>query len=532
VVFATAVATLVAAPTAAAGSFPGVAVAKDSKRKSIVVVSGRSVRTVRAGARYARIRISQRIAVEASRLADGTYRASRLRAVGRVRHVRFGAVVVKHDPSHRRLILSAGGSVFAVRSGSSGRSPAGIGGLALGPGARVKINAKLTAAATWSADARVSGRAKLVELEGIFLEQEGDGFDLAVVAHGLVHIDVPDGAVLPNFEPGDQVRMLVLIGRDGSFTYLRGAEEGAGGDRKPPVFPNEGLEAHGVLAEKDPYSVTVRTEDDRRVQCAVPAGMDLGIFRVGERVKIRCVSRENRDVLVKIQSSYGWVKADGTGELSVHGALSKGNGSVSVRREDGMSMSCLVPNGVDLTVFRHGEAVKLYCRLGADGFVFAAMYSENASLDSDGVLRLHASGLLQERSGAPIAVRRPDGSLFACTAPADFQLSYFTVGQRVRMTCRVDGSANTLLSIESERYSVGADGSVEVSIYGPVSATTETSVSVTGADGAVVSCSVPGGTDLSKFPVGTSVKMHCHRIAGEFRLGYLKSEHAVIEIER
>ena len=79
---------------------------------------------------------------------------------------------------------------------------------------------------------------------------------------------------------------------------------------------------------------------------------------------------------------------------------------------------------------------------------------------------------------------------------------------------------------------VGADGSVEVYIYGAVSATAETSVSVTATDGAVVSSSVPAGRDLSKFAAGTNVKMQCHKIAGEFRLEYLKSEHAVLEIGR
>jgi hypothetical protein len=43
---------------------------------------------------------------------------------------------------------------------------------------------------------------------------------------------------------------------------------------------------------------------------------------------------------------------------------------------------------------------------------------------------------------------------------------------------------------------------------------------------------VPAGTDLSAFAVGTAVKMQCHKLGGEFRLGYLKSEHAVVEIER
>lgn len=528
---AAALAAVVAAPTAAAGAFTGVTVAKDAKRKAVVVVTGRSARTVRVGAQLRRLRVGQRIAVRATRRADGTYQAASIRRAGRAAKIRFGAVVVKHDRALRRLIISAGGSVFTVRVGSRGRSYASAGGGGLEAGDRVEIVASLGAAATWSGDATETGRAKLVELEGIFLHKKGDGFDIAVVERGLVHVDVPEGAVVPDFEPGDQVSMVVLIGRDGSFTFIKGLDE----TERPAPYkprPKEGFEAHGVLAEKDPYSVTVRTEGDERVKCAVPSGMDLSIFRVGERVKIHCVSRENRDVLVKIHSDYGWVKADGTGEIWAHGALTKGNGTVSVRREDGMTMTCSVPSGVDLSYFRTGEAVKLHCRLGADGFVFASIYSENASLDSDGVLQLHASGLLQERTGAPISVRRPDGSLFSCNAPADFQLSYFTVGERVHMTCRVDGAANTLLSLGSERYTVGADGSVEVYIHGAVSATTETSVSVTASDGAVVSCSVPAGTDLSKFPVGTSVKMHCHKFGGEFRLEYLKSANAVLEIGR
>jgi hypothetical protein len=40
------------------------------------------------------------------------------------------------------------------------------------------------------------------------------------------------------------------------------------------------------------------------------------------------------------------------------------------------------------------------------------------------------------------------------------------------------------------------------------------------------------GTDVSAFPIGTSVKLHCHKVGGEFQLEYLKSAHAVVEIER
>jgi hypothetical protein len=216
----------------------------------------------------------------------------------------------------------------------------------------------------------------------------------------------------------------------------------------------------------------------------------------------------------------------------VHGALTKGNGTVSVRREDGMSVSCSVPSGIDLAPFRAGEAVKLHCHLGPEGFVFAAMSSETASLNEDGVLELHVSGLLQARTGDAISVRRPDGSMFSCLAPADFQLSYFAVGERVSLVCRVDGGTNVLLKAMTDRYRVGADGSVEAYVYGPLTAKTETSVTVTASDGHAITCSVPGGTDLAAFAVGTAVKAQCLKRDGEFRLAYLKSEHAVLEIER
>jgi hypothetical protein len=525
---ATAIGALLVVPNAAASSFTGVAVAKDSKRKAAVVVSGRTARTVRLAGKFAQVRLGQRLAITAARRPDGTFDAQRIRALGRATRARFGAVVVKQERS--RVILSAGGSVFAVGRRSGGRALASTTAGGLATGDRVVASVGLSAVATWSTGMEETGRARLVELEGIFLAKKGDGFDVAVVERGAIHVEVPEGAVLPDFEPGDQISMLVLIGKDGSFTFIRGKDESEKRPEKP--HHKEGIEVQGVLAEKAPYSVVVRTEGDTKIECAVPSGMDLTIFRVGERVKIHCVSRENRDVLIKIHSNYGWVKADGTGELSVGGALSKGSGSVSVRREDGMVVSCSVPGGVDLSLFKSGERVKLHCHLGEGGFVFASIYSESASLDENGVLQVFASGLLQARTGVPISARRPDGTMFSCNAPADFDLSYFTVGESVSLTCRVDGGVNTLLKVRSERYEVGADGSVSVYLYGTLDAKTETSVTVRGSDGHTVTCEVPAGTDLSAFGVGLSVKAYCHKRDGLFRLAYLKSEHAVIELER
>jgi len=294
---AAAIAALAAVPNAAAGSFTGVTVAKDSKRKAAVVVTGRTARTIRLGARFSNVRLGRRVSVTASRRPDGTYDARRMRAAGRASRARLNAVVVKHDRARRRLILSAGGSVFAVGQRAGSRALASVSAGGLVPGDRVVVSIGLSGLRAWSNGVQETGRSKLVELEGIFLQKKGDGFDVAVVERGAVHVEVPEGAVLPDFEPGDQVSMVVLIGKDGTFTFIRGKDEGEKTPEKPRY--REGIEAYGVLAEKAPYSVVVRTEDDRRITCAVPAGMDLSLFRVGERMKVQCVPRENRDVLVK-----------------------------------------------------------------------------------------------------------------------------------------------------------------------------------------------------------------------------------------
>jgi hypothetical protein len=511
-----------------AARFGGVVVAKDAKRQAVVVASRGSVRTVRAGRSFTRLRVGQRVVGNAVRRPDGTYRALGLRGVGTAASVRFGAVVVQQQRALGRLIVSSGGSVFAI---GMRRSPSNAAGGGLAPGDRVRVNASVSRGGLKAAEVKESGRAKLVALEGIFVAATEDGFDLAVLERGLVHVDVPEGAVLPDFEPGDQVSMVVLIGKDGSFTFIRGLDESErGGDKGKK--PREGeLQTAGILAAKAPFSVTVKGEDGTRVECAVPAGLDLGIFRVGEHVKLSCVTREDRLVLVKLRSEYGWVMANGTGDLYVHGLLAKGDGSVSVRRSDGLDLRCTVPRELNLAPFRAGELVKLHCHLGADGWVLSAIRSESAELDEHGVLHAFASGLLQERAGdGPVGVRRSDGTLFSCSAPADFALSYFRAGERVTLRCRVDGGSNVLLVAESERFRVGADGAVEFTVAGMLTVRSEASLTVRAADGTDFTCDVPPGLDLSAFPVGTQVKLHCHRLDGKFRLGFIKSERAVVEV--
>jgi hypothetical protein len=513
--------------TADAARWNGVVVAKDAKRKAVVTVSRGSVRTVRAPAKFRRLRVGQRVAVTARALPDGTFAAAVVRGQGRVTRVRFRGVVVRHDRRAGRLILSAGSSVFAARM--TGRSPASANpDSGLKPGDKVAVDGDVGGGSLKAGDVDEIGHADVLELEGIFLYTTKDGFDLAVVHRGLVHVAVPDGTLVPPFKAGDQIEVLVRVGGDGSFTFMKGRNDerdyGKGKDKGEYL-------AEGVLAGKSPLSVSVRGEKGT-LTCAIPAGLDLSFFRIGEKAKLVCVSRDGDLVMIKLRTDNGWLSGDGSGELGVHGVLTtKSAASIGVRREDTTLITCSLPAGLDLSLFRLGEKVKLHCHLEAGKWVFASLHGENASIDEHGVVELYAYGAFQGRSGGEVSVRRADGSLFGCSVPEALDLSYFRAGEQVKLHCRVAGAARTLLDIRSERFTVGADGSVELYVHGAISSATDSSVTVGAEDGSSYTCTFTPGPDMSKFPPATRVKMNCRLLGGALRLAYLKSEHDVVEIK-
>jgi hypothetical protein len=145
-----------------------------------------SVRTMRAPSKFRRLRVGQRVAVNARTLPDGTYAAATIRGQGRVSQVRFRGIVVRHDRRARRLILSAGDSVFAARMTGRSTSFAAPG---RGLTHKVKVDVDVGDGALDADDGDEVGHASLLELEGIFLYASKGGFDMAVVHRGLVHVN-------------------------------------------------------------------------------------------------------------------------------------------------------------------------------------------------------------------------------------------------------------------------------------------------------------------------------------------------------
>ena len=114
-----------AAPSAAGPTGPTVTVvAKDVKRGTVVTASAtgtaRTVRTAKARS----LALGQRLDVRGTALADGTFKAVSLRGSGRATTTRLKAVVVRDQAAQRRLIVSAGGSTFALRRAKAARPAA------------------------------------------------------------------------------------------------------------------------------------------------------------------------------------------------------------------------------------------------------------------------------------------------------------------------------------------------------------------------------------------------------------------------
>jgi hypothetical protein len=510
--------------TANAASFKGVVVSKDAKRKALVTVSPGAVRTVRVGGRFARYRVGQRVSVTAAKRSDGTYLARAVRSAGRATKVHFGAVVVKSEAS--RLIMTAGGSVFALRLRGSGASSLSSDGLE--PGDEVDVDADVTGGHIEAGSGHVdeTGHVEALVLEGIYLFPKEDGFDLAVVHRGLVHVSVPTGMVLPEFEAGDQIRVVVTVSAGGKFSYVKGQGEGRS---EPPAA--EGY-AYGPLVELSSFSVGVKRENGEVLHCGVPAGLNLSVFAVGDKVKLYCALHEGRLALKKMASEHATVTGDGAGEAILEGTLTEASAdAASLSRED-RSFRCLNSAHLDLSLFVLGEHAVMGCRLGDGDWRLFKLGNERAYVyaGSEGESALTVYGVIAERS-ASLVVRRDDGISKACAIPAAMDLQGFRIGERVKMECHLVSGRFVLVGLYSENALAKDDGSGAFTAYGTVYYKNGDGIAVQREDHSIVTCHVPGGTSLDAFPLGTRVKIRCVRHEGSMQLAELQSETAHITLE-
>lgn len=285
---------------ATASAFRGVAVAKDAARHSVIVASkGGLVRTVRAPGRAGSVRLGHRLVFSARRLSDGTFRASSLRASGNARHAVIRGVVVRNQRRLHRLLISAGGSVFAVRAPARGfasnRGPR--------TGDRVEVRVTISEKGLAAGSLEEIGHTDGLELEGIFLGIADGKLRLAVAHRGEVFVTIPDGFQLPTLNPGDEIELVVSADSAGAFTLVSVQTDDEGDDDGEGHHGDNGkVEVKGAITDLAVDSITVQPGHASPVTCAVPAGTDLSGFKVTDQVEMKCALVDGKLTLTRLKS--------------------------------------------------------------------------------------------------------------------------------------------------------------------------------------------------------------------------------------
>lgn len=442
--------------TAGAATFRGAVIAKDAARKALVTASSDgTVRTVRLNATFNRFRVGSTVLVRGAKLPDGTYSAAAVRRLGKARGTQVRATVVRQLGA--RLVMSAGGSVFALRlTGKTGAAE----GSGLKPGDRVDCHVHFEGGSPEARSGHLDkvGHDGQLLLEGIYLSTRDDGsLELAVIHRGRVLVSVPAGITVPDLTAGDEVTLVVSVADDGAFTLVKAENEddpGDGGDDGNVDIGKEQFSVAGVLAAIGVDGLSVKVQERLEpVRCTfTQGGVDLTGFEVGQWVYVTCTYAEGRFVLVSIRHKDAPPPPPADGVLSAIGTIdSLGSGQVVVTTDGGGEpVTCAVPAGMDLLGFIEGDTVKMYCVKSSAGvWTIKALISDHASITPDGSW-FTVEGTILELTGERISVDVADrDSPVTCAVVAGADLSAFHVGDEVAMKCKLIGDGFKLKLLES-----------------------------------------------------------------------------------
>lgn len=127
-----------------------------------------------------------------------------------------------------------------------------------------------------------------------------------------------------------------------------------------PHAEDDGAEVKGPLTALTETSVTVEGPSGP-VTCAIPAGVAFPGLATDQEVEIECELVDGALVLGELESKQLEFELDDGVELE--GELTLSDASVTVASADGVTITCTVPAGLDLTGFSSGAQAEAECAL-------------------------------------------------------------------------------------------------------------------------------------------------------------------------
>ena len=363
--------TVVAAPAATAGArtstIKGVVVARQAARGTLVVASaGGRVSTIRTGAHRT---LGSRITAKATRLSDGTFKASAIGGRSVARSARIHATVVRAAAG--RLVLSAGGSVFAIR----GFRQTSAVGSSLDPGSVVNATLTIDPGEDSITQAVVQdvGQSNLVSLEGSISSLAPGSLVVAVEEGALTTIAIPSSITLPStVAVGDRVELIAQVA-NGAFTLVTIQDEHAvqASGEGANIAQSE-VEAEGFVTALSPTSLTIQGEQATPITFAIPAGFTMPTVQVGDRVHAKGTMASDGTITLTRLETQGHEGDNGqAAEVEAEGAVTAvSSTSLSVQASEGGAVVVFtVPTGFDVSAVKVGDSVEAKGTRASDGTV-------------------------------------------------------------------------------------------------------------------------------------------------------------------
>lgn len=200
-----------------------------------------------------------------------------------------------------------------------------------------------------------------------------------------------------------------------------------------------------------------------------------------------------------------------------------------------------VPKGFELPELGAGDEVALLVSVEPNGsFTLLRLKNEdkaeNAGKEPGQPAKdLYVTGVISQIRVDGLGVK-PDGDKPAvnCKLPAGLSLSAFEVGDKVAMKCRLDGGHYVLVALKSDHASIPApESSPDLSVTGVLAEKGSNFVRVQpNGDKPSVRCDFAEGVNLDAFAAGDRVGMYCYLHDGHYMLAKLKSDSAVLILDK
>ncbi|HYM64051.1 MAG TPA: hypothetical protein VES61_05170 [Gaiellaceae bacterium] len=279
-----------------------------------------------------------------------------------------GVVVAKDRARQAFVTASPGGTLRTVRA------PARFGSLRVG--AKVAVRGLRLSDGTFrSRSVRRLGRSKLALLDAVVVRQRGNRGRTILSGGGTV-FSMRGGE---HHDPGDEVECLVRV-KAGHLRAVDCEETGHA----------DAMKLEGIFLDASDGVLRIAVLKRGLVIVNVPDGVEVPTYEPGDLVVLLVsIGEDGSFTLVSSRGDVGKDDDDGGVEFDDDGVVVVGMykgveaGRVYVRPDEGAKVSCVVPEGADLSGFVLYEEVEMHCTLLEGELVLASLESETASWPVD-----------------------------------------------------------------------------------------------------------------------------------------------------